>query len=95
MLAIIKTAGKSGIAVYDLSEELKKEFNDSEVDKTLNQLLRMGKVRVMMGKSKSGTTCRVVQLIDDADESVRARIGKPDEKEESPSRLFDDDKSDE
>lgn len=60
----IREHGAAGVAVYDLADELDVERGHPPLEKALTLLLLQGRVRVSVGRSKSGMTCRVVQAVD-------------------------------
>ncbi len=60
LYAIIQKTGVTGISIYELADQLGVDKNDYELEKTIGQLLRQGKIRSSIG-SRKGHVCRVVQ----------------------------------
>jgi len=65
VLKIIREAGNTGIAIYAIGKGLELEKNSSYLDDTIKQLLRHGKIRVMMGLNDESMPCRIAQIKDD------------------------------
>lgn len=59
LLAIIRKAGKDGVAIYSLAEQLDVKKGDKELEKTINQLKVQGKVHICMGTYKD-MLCRFI-----------------------------------
>jgi hypothetical protein len=63
VLKVIDAEGASGIPVYDLAEQFDVPPSSPELEKTVDLLLKQGKVRVSMGFNDSAMPCRIIQAV--------------------------------
>ena len=63
LLKYILACENSSCAVYDLAAEFELMKNDVNLENAINQLVKQGRAKLVMGFSSDGLPCRVVVVI--------------------------------
>ena len=77
LYAKIEPHGTKGIALFDLATDMGLKIDDPAFQKGVDHLLRQGRVKVAMGRSRGGMPARVVWAVGDTEDlTKREKTGK-------------------